>query len=250
MRFILKILLIFVLGAAGGVWAQIFLLPFLAERPAFQNFQFVKNLQEREMIINPKTKIVIQENVALTKAVEKVERVVVGVKAKTEKGKILEGSGFVATNDGLIVTLAELVPQGSAFYFYIDGKWPSYQILKRDLKNNLALVKIGEEGLSTVGFADSKKTKIGERIFLIGMDYPQATSSTNVLLAKPTKVVSEGIIRSFDENLIQTNIFETPNVSGSPLFDIEGSVVGLAQVANDSRVSAIPITIVRAFLGL
>lgn len=250
MRF-LKILLIFILGVAGGIWAQVFLLPFLADCPSFQNFQFVKNLKEREVVIHPKTEITLQENVALRNAVEKIEKVVIGVKTVTPEGEILAGSGLVVTADGLIITLADLVPQGSDFYFYVDGKWPAYQILKRDLKNNLALVKITDGGLSTAGFADLEKIRLGERVFLVGMEFTVSTSTaTTTSLTPPKKVVNEGIVAAIEEDIIQTNIFEKPSIAGSPLFNIEGNIVGLCRVAEDGRISAIPITFIRQFIGL
>ena len=233
---ILKILLIFLLGALGGVWAQTSLLPFLMDSPVLQ----------REMIVNPTKTIIVRENVVLTEAIEKVEKTVIGVRTETAAGKVLEGSGLALTSDGLVVILAELVPQGSDFYFYVDGKWPSYQILKRDPESNLALVKIGEKGLSTAGFANLEKIKLGERVFLLGMEF---TPTTTDLLIAPDMFVDEGSISSLSEQLIQTNIYE-PRAAGAPLFDIMGNVVGLSAVDETGRVSAIPISIIRAFAGL
>ncbi len=240
---ILKILLIFVLGALGGLWTQLYLLPYLVGLDYFQDFQFVEMLKNREMVVYPKTEttITVQENVALQSAVERVEKVVLGVKTKTQKGEILTGSGLIVTSDGLLVTLADLVPRGSDFYFYVDGEWPAYQILKRDLENNLALVKIEKGSLSTAGFADLKKTKLGERVFLVGTVFDEGGVEY---------IVNEGIIKSFQDGSVQTNIFEDSNISGSPLFDISGSVVGLNIINKEGNVSAVPANIIREFIGL
>ena len=236
---ILKILAVFVIGTVGGIFADQILWPYFIERPLFYQYR----LEQSPVYVTERkeTTMYIQENFALREAVEKVEKVVIGVKTKTKTGEVLEGSGLVVTSDGLIITLASLVPQGSEFYFFIDGKWPNYQILKRDLTNNLALIKVEGSGLSTVGFADLEKTKLGERIFLIGMDFSTST---------PQKIVNEGIISFFDEDSIQTNIFDQSSVSGSPLFNIEGRAVGLNVVDKDGKVSTIPITLIRPFIGL
>ena len=248
---ILKILVIFILGALGGVWAQASLLPYLAEKPSFQNFQFVKDFKEKEVIVHPRTEITVQENVALSGAIEKAEKVVIGVKTETPEGKILEGSGLAITSDGLIVTLADLIPRGSAFYFYVDKKWPAYQVLKRE--NNLALVKVGDGdvvSLSTTGFADPEKLKLGERVFLIGLEFKEVKNATGTSsLLTPSKIVNEGIISAINEDSIQTNIFEESNLAGSPLFNIEGNVVGLTIIDGTGRVSAIPVTKIRQFIG-
>ena len=231
------------MGALGGLWTQLYLLPYLVGLDYFQDFQFVEMLKNREMVVYPKTEttITVQENVALQSAVERVEKVVLGVKTKTQKGEILTGSGLIVTSDGLLVTLADLVPRGSDFYFYVDGEWPAYQILKRDLENNLALVKIEKGSLSTAGFADLKKTKLGERVFLVGTVFDEGGVEY---------IVNEGIIKSFQDGSVQTNIFEDSNISGSPLFDISGSVVGLNIINKEGNVSAVPANIIREFIGL
>ena len=232
---IFKILAVFIIGMVGGIFAEQIFWPYFIERPLFYKY----NLEPQPIYLTERKTVILHENVALQDAVEKVEKAVVAVKSKTLEGKALKGGGLVVTTDGLIITLAELVPQGSDFYFYVDEKWPSYQILKR--KNNLALVKVGEEKLQTCGFADLKKTKLGERVFLVGFDFSTTT---------PQKVVNQGIIKSFRENAIQTNIFEKATMAGSPLFDIEGKVVGLCTVDEEGQISAIPITTIRHFIGL
>lgn len=236
---VIKIFIVFVIGAGGGIFADQILWPYFIERPLFYKYHLEQTpiyLTERQEVT-----MYVQENFALREAVEKVEKAVVGVKTKTKAGEILEGSGLMATSDGFVVTLASLVPQGSGFYFFVDGKWPSYQILKRDLENNLALIKIEAGGLSTAGFADLGKMKLGERVFLIGADFSTST---------PQKTVNEGIISFFDKDLIQTNIFEKPNIAGSPLFNIEGNVVGLSTVDGQGRISVIPIALIRQFIGI
>ncbi len=225
---VLKIIVIFIFGMAGGIFSDQIFWPYFVERPLFYQYRL-----DRPPIYIAETKeIIIRENVALQEAVLRVEKAVVGVKTQTKAGKILEGSGLIATSDGLMVTLAELVPAGSAFAFSVDEIPISYQILKRDLGNNLVLVKLEGANFTTVGFADFASLRAGERVFLVGAG-----------------AVNEGIVRSFDENSIQTNILEESMLSGSPLFDIEGKVLGLNKIDREGRVSAIPIPKIREFIG-
>lgn len=236
---IFKIIAIFSIGMVGGIFADQIFWPYFIERPLFYQYR----LEQTPIYVTEKKEIHIQENLALQEAIEKVEKVVVGVKTKTE-AEILEGSGLTVTSDGLIITLANLLPRGSDFYFWVNGKWSGYQVLKRDLKNNLALVKIEQTNLSTTGFAEFDKLRVGERVFLIGLIPPSARDKKAA-----QKIVNEGIIKSVNENLIQTNILETENISGSPLFDIEGNVVGLIFIEDGGRVNAIPIKKIQKFLG-
>ena len=233
---IFKIISIFIIGIVGGIFADQILWPYFIERPLFHQYR----LEQSPVYVTERKEVTIQENVAIINAIEKVEKVVVGVRTETKAGKILEGSGLIITSDGLMVTLAELVPQGSNFSFFIDGKKVHFQILKRDLKENLALVKIEEESLPTVSFADLEKMKLGERVFLIGVIFENE---------KPSKIVNEGIVKSFSKDIIKTNIFEENILKGSPLFDIEGNILGLNTIDKEGKVITTPISKIKEFAG-
>ena len=129
--------------------------------------------------------------------------------------------------------MAEFIPQGASFDFFVDNQSFSYQILKRDLKDNLALIKLSNSSLNTVGFAGLDKLKIGERVFLLGPG-----------------TVNEGIVSSFNQNLIQTNMIESVSSAGSPVFNIQGEILGISSINNQGKVSVIPITKIRSFIGI
>ena len=241
----LQILALFLIGMAGGIFADQILWPYFIERPLFEQY----GLKQGPIYLTEKTEntFYVQENTAIRDSVQDVLPAVVGVKTRIASGEILEGSGLVLTSDGLIVTLAGLAPKGSEFAFFVDGKWPAFQVLKRDLENNLALIKVERGGLKSRGFADMEKIKLAEPVFLVGTDFAAALSSTTA----PQDTVNAGMITAFNENLIETNIFEKKKISGSPLFDVEGRVVGLIVIDEISggRVSAIPADIIRTFAG-
>jgi len=230
-----KIIGIFIIGIVGGIFADQILWPYFVERPLFYQYR----LEQSPVYVTERKEITIQENVAIINAIEKVEKVVVGVRTETKAGKILEGSGLIIASDGLMVTLAELVSQGSTFSFFIDGKEVPFQILKRDSEENLALVEIEKTNLPTVSFADLEKIKLGERVFLVGVTQPPDWGW----------VVNEGIVKSFDQDFIKTNIFEENILKGSPLFDIEGNVLGLNTIGKEGKVIAIPISKIKSFAG-
>jgi S1-C subfamily serine protease len=234
---ILKIITFFIIGMVGGIFANQIFWPYFVERPLFYQY----GLEKSPTYITETKEIIIQENIALKDALEKVKKTVAGVRTQTKTGKFLEGSGLIVTSDGLMVTLAELVPQGSDLAFFIDNESVSFQILKRDLKENLALIKISDSVLTTASFARLEKLEMGERVFLIGVTFENEI---------PSKLVNEGIVKSFDENFIQTNILESSLFAGSPLFNIEGEVLGINTIDSKGRVIAIPISKIREFIGL
>jgi len=234
---IFKIISIFIIGLVGGIFADQIFWPYFVERPLFYQYR----LEQAPIYVTEKKEIIVEENIALRKAIEKIDKAVVGVKTKTKAGKILEGSGLIVSSDGLIVTLADLVPSGSEVTFFWEGKTPSFQILKRDLSENLALIKIGETNLPTTGFTDLERIRLGERVFLMGIIFEKE--------GIPKKTVNEGIVKTFDNNFIQTNIIEDSALSGSPLFNIKGNALGLNIIDKEGKVTAIPISKIKSFIG-
>ena len=230
---ILKIFVVFIIGIIGGIFANQIFWPYLIEKPLFLKYR----LEQRPVYLTEKKEVFIQENTSLQNAIEQVEKAVIGIRTETLKGEILEGSGLVITSDGLIVTLAELVPFGSKFSFFVEGEPQKYEILKRDLESNLALIKIDKNNLNTVSFGDMDNIRKGQRVFLVGTLFNE----------KPEKIVDDGIISFFDEKVIFTNISDNHFLKGSPLFNIEGKTLGLV-IIDDGNVFAIPISIIQSFI--
>lgn len=237
---ILRILFILAVGALGGIIFQALILPYLATQDFFKQFRFVKILTEGEVNLHPTNEIFIQENKALQNAVEKVEKSVVGVRAQSKQGKPIEGSGLVLTTEGHIVTLGDLLPKGYDFSFYLEGEKLPFKILEVDETGSLVKAKIDKTNLPTLPFADMGNIKKGQRVFLVGVIFEKG---------QPQKIVDEGIIKTFDKDLIRTNIFEKDTLTGSPLFDIEGNVLGLNTIDKEGKVTAISANKIREFTG-
>ena len=186
---VLRILAIFIVGMVGGIFADQIFWPYFVEKPLFYEYR----LEQSPVYVTEKKEISVTENVALQNAVEKVEKVIVGVRTETKGGEILEGSGLILTSDGLIATLADLIPVGADLSFFVEGKKRDYEILERDLKNNIALVKIEDGTLNTVEFADLENKKLGERVFVVGAIFDEEGNLS--------KIVNEGIIKYFKEEI-------------------------------------------------
>jgi len=238
---IVKIAFIFLIGMIGGVFSSQVLLPYFLE-DSFLGFDsaYLARLASGPIYLTEKKEITVQENSALQDSVEKVKNAIVAVRTKTVVGEMIYGSGLVLTTDGLVVTLNELIPKGGSFAFFVDSKAYNYQILKRDMKNNLALLKLETEDLQTVGFADLPGLKIGERVFLLGKIFSDQ---------RRLSLANEGIVKYFTNKYVRTSIFEESTLAGSALFNIKGELLGLNTIDKEGKVTAIPIDIIRNFAG-
>ncbi len=218
-----------ILGALGALAFEFFVLPYLLAEPYFADFQFVKNFKAGKIVINQTQQVYIQENIALENSIKNAQKSIVAI----QRNGVVAGSGLIATSDGSVITLASLVPIGSKINVLLNGEALTYQIIKRDLNNNLALLKVEKNNLPTVGFIDFNKVLLGQRVFLTGANF-----------------ANEGIIRSFDDKVVKTNIFEKSIASGTALFNISGELVGLNYIDQTGQILTISVNTIKSFLGL
>jgi S1-C subfamily serine protease len=64
--------------------------------------------------------------------------------------------------------------------------------------------------------------------------------------------VNEGIIKFIGEDKIETNMIEKDNAQGSPLFDIQGKLIGIAgslTAGQGNQIEAIPVSEVKNLIG-
>ncbi|MBU3934594.1 serine protease, partial [Patescibacteria group bacterium] len=216
----------------------VLIFPYFLTHPYFSQFQFIKNFKDGKVIINTREEVIVAEETALEKAINKVGKSVVGIETIKNEETIV-GSGLILTSDGLIITLFELAPTGSVSSVIIDGEKIEAQVIKRDLEKDLALLKVERTNLKTCGFSDPKQIQAGKRLFLLG-----------VIPTSFLQTVNEGIVKRLNENIVRTNIIESASAKGSPLFDIEGNFIGLSLVDYLGQVSTIPIQKIKEFAGL
>ncbi|MEA3295986.1 MAG: trypsin-like peptidase domain-containing protein [Patescibacteria group bacterium] len=241
---ILKIIAIFIIGSIGGIFADQILWPYFIERPLFLKY----SLEQEPVYVTEKKEIFIQENIALTNAIEKTENSVVAISKKINNKKSLVGSGLIITRDGLIVTLSEIIPKDICFNIFINNDKQEIQnckVLKRDNKNNLVLIKIEKNNLKTCGFFDFEKIKIGQRVFSIGAIQKLDNDKKYVF----TPIVNQGIISYFNKEFIYTDISQKNNINSSILFDIEGKAVGINFLNKQGETITIPSNKIREFIG-
>ena len=210
---ILNLFLILVVGSFGGLVCFYLL---------YQN-----NLFLSPVVINQsQERVYIEENTALTESIKETKKTIFIIKQGTQ-----EFYGLILTSDGLAVTLSSNLGK-TPITCEINGESSSCQILKRDLNQNLALIKIERDRLSTLGFYNPE-IEMGKRIYVLSLES-----------------VNEGIVKSIDLDSLKTNIRETEPISGSPAFSLDNKIIGLAEIDKNGFVSIVPVSVIRTFVGL
>ncbi|HEV8378411.1 MAG TPA: serine protease, partial [Tepidisphaeraceae bacterium] len=136
---------------------------------------------------------------------------------------ITQGSGFLITTTGLVVTNYHVI-KGSATLalFYENGRRIDVEgIAASDPDGDLALVKIKGSLPGPFQFADSEPPAHGALVYAIGN--PLGTSNT----------ITDGKVTGMRKDnsgtmLIQTTVAISPGCSGGPLLNEDGKVLGVA----------------------
>jgi S1-C subfamily serine protease len=165
------------------------------------------------------------------------------------------GTGFIVSEDGLIVTNKHVVSDVEASYKVVTKDDKEYDVVEisRDPSNDLAVLKIEASGLQAVEMGDSKVLKVGQFVIAIGTALGEFrhTVTTGVVSGLGRGItagsVFEGSVEQLDD-VIQTDAAINPGNSGGPLLNSAGQVVGVnvAVAAGAENVGfAIPINIVK-----
>lgn len=165
------------------------------------------------------------------------------------------GSGFIVSEDGLIVTNKHVVSEAGATYRVItkDGKEYSAERIYRDPTNDLAILKISASGLAPIEMGDSSQLKVGQFALAIGTALGEFrnTVTTGVVSGVGRGITAGSPFDGFSEeldNLIQTDAAINPGNSGGPLLNSSGQVIGVNTAVAQSAQNigfAIPINIVK-----
>lgn len=237
---IIRLLGVVILGFLGAVVFEIIILPYLLANPKLSEMPILRSLQ-REVNNYPTERIIVQESDSLTTAIDNISSSVVAL-GKDEKE---QACGFVLTSDGLVVSPISFASIKQNFIF-LNGKKVNFQVLSQDKKNGLALLKIDQQNLKTTSFIDSDAVKAGDKLFIIKkqMATSSATSTDNSLY----ELVNEGILKTNQASaggLFQTNIAESKNFNGCPVFNFRGEFLGLSKITDRGEVFVLPNTIIR-----
>ena len=138
-----------------------------------------------------------------------------------------EGSGFVISTDGYIVTNNHVIEDADDIkVLFKDGTELEAKIIGRDPKTDIALVKVEPKGktLKTIALGDSDAVRAGDWVVAIGNPFGlEHTVTAGIVSAKHRRDVTN---QSY-EDFIQTDAAINPGNSGGPLIDLSGRVIGI-----------------------
>ncbi len=156
---------------------------------------------------------------------------------KTEKTQVSAGTGFVVTNDGLILTNKHVVADTEAEYTVTFNGTDKYsaEVVTRDPAYDLAILRIKNTKGQTfhpVTFVDSSDSvRVGQFVVAIGNALGQYDNSVTmgVISASGRTIDASTGLGSTERlsELLQTDAAINPGNSGGPLVSLSGQVLGI-----------------------
>ena len=183
-----------------------------------------------------------------------------GRERSEKKEEVSIGTGFIISNDGMIVTNKHVVRDFEAKYHVVTNDNQKFEVEKiyRDPENDLAIIQINPLGseLKSVALGGSGNLRVGQFVIAIGnaLGEFRNTVTTGVVSGLGRAVTAGDPFGGFQErfdNLIQTDAAINPGNSGGPLLNSAGEVIGVNVATSQAAENigfAIPIDVVKESL--
>ena len=144
---------------------------------------------------------------------------------KTPQKATSLGSGFIISEDGLMVTNNHVIEKAEEITITLhDNTQLEATVLGHDPKTDLALLKIKtNKKLPFVKWGDSTKARVGDWVMAVGNPFGLGSTVTAGIISARARNINAG---PYDE-FIQTDAAINRGNSGGPMFNSEGEVIGI-----------------------
>lgn len=133
-------------------------------------------------------------------------------------GVIVDDAGHILTNDHVVGEADDITVRLQ------DGRTFKAQVIGKDSRTDLAVIKIKASGLTPAKLGESDNLKIGEWVVAAGNPFGLDNTITAGIVSAKGRAIMGG---NQYEDFIQTDAAINPGNSGGPLVNLDGQVVGI-----------------------
>ncbi len=135
-----------------------------------------------------------------------------------------QGSGFILSEDGTILTNAHVIDGADEVLVRLTDKREfKAKVLGLDKASDVAVLKIDARRLPTLKIGSAANAKVGEWVLAIGAPFGFENSATAGIISAKSRSLPDDSYVPF----LQTDVAVNPGNSGGPLFNMAGEVIGI-----------------------
>ncbi|QIM48562.1 trypsin-like serine protease [Pusillimonas sp. DMV24BSW_D] len=135
------------------------------------------------------------------------------------------GSGVIVSRDGYILTNYHVIESADAIEVALaDGRVSKARLIGADPETDLAVLKIEEEALPPIVWADTGAARVGDVVLAIGNPFGVGQTITIGIVSALGR---NRLGINMYENFIQTDAAINPGNSGGALIDTQGRLIGI-----------------------
>ena len=153
------------------------------------------------------------------------------------------GSGIVWSSDGLILTNAHVARPGIVQVQLWDGRSLAARTVSRDLRRDVAALRVAAPDLESAEPGDSSAVRPGELVIAVGNPLGFAGALSTGIVHSVGSIPGMGA-----QNWIRAAVRLAPGNSGGPLADAHGRVIGINTAIVNGLGVAVPANEAAAFL--
>ncbi|WP_421844784.1 S1C family serine protease [Mycobacterium sp.] len=146
-------------------------------------------------------------------------------------GVIVDGRGYIVTNNHVISEAANNPSQFKTTVVFNDGKEVPANLVGRDPKTDLAVLKVDNvDNLTVARFGDSDKVRVGDEVLAVGAPLGLRSTVTQGIVSalhRPVPLSGEGSDTDTVIDAIQTDASINHGNSGGALIDMDSQVIGI-----------------------
>jgi S1-C subfamily serine protease len=146
-------------------------------------------------------------------------------------GVIVDGRGYIVTNNHVISEAAQNPSKYKMTVTFNDGKEVPANLVGRDQKTDLAVLKVDNvDNLTVARLGDSDKVHVGDEVIAAGAPLGLRSTVTQGIISalhRPVPLSGDGSDTDTVIDGIQTDASINHGNSGGPLIDMDAQVIGI-----------------------